>query len=401
MPAKVDPRDIVNKKFTRLTVLRVDKKDKNGHYEYFCICDCGKKIIVLRNELLTNKKKSCGCLSDILKEERKLAKMQETDKKYIGKTYGRLTILSRHMEYILDNRYPYLCQCSCGEKVIVPHKNMVTGNTLSCGCLKSDVAGTNTKNKRIEDDKKIIGIKINHLTILRRHNIYDKQGRLPFVCLCDCGQECIISKNHLFKENGTKSCGCVASKNVLQYKDNIRKNFNWQHYIGKTFGRLTPFKYEGYQKYDDARFTCSCSCGNTREHVKASWLDTNKTPSCGCVKTEIYGVAPNKVVKIVNRRERMKFVNSSERKQVLKRDNYKCILCGKDHKGMHVHHINQWKFNTDARYTTNNLVTLCFDCHMFKAHIKVGIINPDYVPVFQKYIESLTHNDIILQKKIG
>lgn len=51
--------------------------------------------------------------------------------------------------------------------------------------------------------------------------------------------------------------------------------------------------------------------------------------------------------------------NNEFRRQVLKRDAYKCSICDADHKMLNVHHIDYIKKNT----TKLNCITLCRDCH--------------------------------------
>jgi hypothetical protein len=61
-----------------------------------------------------------------------------------GRSFGRLTCLHRvdPPESIANNgghRY-YLCQCSCGNEVVVRLDSLLSGNTQSCGCLHAEVA---------------------------------------------------------------------------------------------------------------------------------------------------------------------------------------------------------------------------------------------------------------------
>ena len=49
------------------------------------------------------------------------------------------------------------------------------------------------------------------------------------------------------------------------------------------------------------------------------------------------------------------------RNQVLERDNYKCVVCGKP--ATQVHHIHLRSKRKDLLYVKNNLVSLCNDCH--------------------------------------
>jgi hypothetical protein len=63
--ARLDPKDIVARRFGRLVVTAVDHQHPtNKHWYYNCLCDCGKTRIVSRPNLLSNNQRSCGCLRD-------------------------------------------------------------------------------------------------------------------------------------------------------------------------------------------------------------------------------------------------------------------------------------------------------------------------------------------------
>lgn len=63
-----------------------------------------------------------------------------------------------------------------------------------------------------------------------------------------------------------------------------------------------------------------------------------------------------------NGRKRSKF-----RKQVLKRDEYTCQMCGrKENTGfgrLEVHHIKSWHKYPELRWEVSNGITLCHKCH--------------------------------------
>jgi len=52
----------MGKRFTRLTVIADAEKDKTGHLQYLCQCDCGNTIILPTGTLTSGNTKSCGCL---------------------------------------------------------------------------------------------------------------------------------------------------------------------------------------------------------------------------------------------------------------------------------------------------------------------------------------------------
>jgi hypothetical protein len=55
------PIDITGQTYNRLTIVSLDHIDERGGSYWNCICSCGKKVIVRRNNLLNHSTKSCGC----------------------------------------------------------------------------------------------------------------------------------------------------------------------------------------------------------------------------------------------------------------------------------------------------------------------------------------------------
>lgn len=53
--------DLTGQRFEKLTVIKESGRDKYGNITWFCQCDCGNTRIVPGNWLKTNKTKSCGC----------------------------------------------------------------------------------------------------------------------------------------------------------------------------------------------------------------------------------------------------------------------------------------------------------------------------------------------------
>lgn len=61
-----------------------------------------------------------------------------------GNVFGRLTVMRRHGSDRLKNA-TWLCLCSCGKETIAGSNNIRSGNTSSCGCLKSELDHTRTR----------------------------------------------------------------------------------------------------------------------------------------------------------------------------------------------------------------------------------------------------------------
>jgi 5-methylcytosine-specific restriction endonuclease McrA len=63
-------KDLSGMKFGRLTVIRKDGKNKQGHTMYECVCDCGNKVRKEGSSMSSGHTSSCGCLQIELTIER-------------------------------------------------------------------------------------------------------------------------------------------------------------------------------------------------------------------------------------------------------------------------------------------------------------------------------------------
>jgi len=55
-------KDLVGLKFGRLTIIKLNGKDKWGSYLWLCKCDCGNEKVIGSSNLKRGLTKSCGCL---------------------------------------------------------------------------------------------------------------------------------------------------------------------------------------------------------------------------------------------------------------------------------------------------------------------------------------------------
>ena len=58
---------------------------------------------------------------------------------YIGKVYGELTVIDELINITEkgSSKRNFICKCSCGTVKAYQYENIKSGNTKSCGCLKS------------------------------------------------------------------------------------------------------------------------------------------------------------------------------------------------------------------------------------------------------------------------
>lgn len=126
--------DLTGQKFGKLTVIERDleynKKhsNKNGYAFWLCKCDCGNFTSVAGPHLREGSTKSCGCL------KKEIDKQKYKDLK--NQRFGKLTALTP-LKGNKEGRKQWLCECDCGNVVIIPSNSLLSGNTKSCGCLKS------------------------------------------------------------------------------------------------------------------------------------------------------------------------------------------------------------------------------------------------------------------------
>ena len=120
----------------------------------------------------------------------------------IGRRFGKLTVIRRAEPKNKYKQVYYECRCDCGNTTVVRKGHLVSGETTSCGCSKSE--------HRI----KLEGTRVGRLSIL------EYLGNQKYRCLCDCGNETIVNGQKL-RTGNTVSCGCYRKE--LQEGENFRK----------------------------------------------------------------------------------------------------------------------------------------------------------------------------------
>lgn len=116
-----------------------------------------------------------------------------------GRRFGRLTpirFLGRK-----NGKSQWLCQCDCGVEKVVQSTNLISGNTKSCGCLKSEAGSAKRKD--------ITGRRFGRLTAVKFVGVVNKRTR--WLCKCDCGNEATVTRGNLIS-GYVMSCGCLRSE---------------------------------------------------------------------------------------------------------------------------------------------------------------------------------------------
>lgn len=101
---------------------------------------------------------------------------------------GHWTVVERINEEI------WLCRCRCGNESHIPEEWLLSGFSKSCGCRKS--RAKDLRNQRF-----------GHLIAIGPEAEKNPDGSIRWRCICDCGNETVVSSNHLLQSH-TTSCGC-------------------------------------------------------------------------------------------------------------------------------------------------------------------------------------------------
>lgn len=118
-------KNIAGQRFGRLVVIQQDGRDLNGNVMWRCRCDCGNSPIVRGSHLRGGQVASCG--------GRGTGCARAVAEDLTSRQFGQLTVQSKNVDG------SWVCNCSCGKTVSVRRRNLVTGDTQSCGCLHSAV----------------------------------------------------------------------------------------------------------------------------------------------------------------------------------------------------------------------------------------------------------------------
>ena len=243
-----------------------NSKKERKLYWYECVCDCGNKFILSRNNILEKRTISCGCKSII-------NKFDPLD--IVGKKFGKLKILKfLNIKKPANNKnksindHLYLCKCDCGKIKIMKRKSFLYNHNVTCGC------GQHAKNKK--NDKiciKLIDKQIRNYKILKYLGyIYEKNNSDDietlanwFLCECIyCGQKFKFKYYDIVNKYKNKYFDCLNCKKGN--KEHILKYFgNYSNDI--FFLKLSNINSRCHNKKDNDY----CHYGARGIYVSTEW----------------------------------------------------------------------------------------------------------------------------------
>lgn len=246
--------DLIGKVFGYWTVIKLSKNQDNtyGDTRWTCKCRCGTIKDVLGNPLLRGESKSCGCY-----------KHNRLNRNLIGDQFGRWSVIGGpRIVYKYNRQYrQWLCECDCGIVRYVDEPSLVSGRSLSCGCLRKEQAIK--ANVRVS----LVGQRFFHLLVLEELPSKKFPGggyAQMWKCRCDCGKIHVASGN-LMKSGLVKSCGCVKESNLesitkkvlSKLKCNYVEQYSFPDLFGKN-GGLLKFDFAIFDTND--KLLCLVEC---------------------------------------------------------------------------------------------------------------------------------------------
>lgn len=200
--------DLTGKQYGFLKVMEDTGLTKNESAVWSCKCLlCGAIVNMTRASLKTGTR-SCGCIKRISASQQGKKNLKD----HAGEVFGRLTVIGDSGKRTATNRVLLSCRCECNTVIEVLYGNLVTGRTMSCGCMRAESSHSDLTDR-------VFG----RLTA-RRYVGTNKQRQALWLCDCECGKTHVVASNALVNAT-TKSCGCLNLESAsIQGRERIRQN---------------------------------------------------------------------------------------------------------------------------------------------------------------------------------
>lgn len=145
-------RDLTGRTFWDLKVTAKLSEKIRKEEAWLCDCRCGEKTTATRSQILTGRKKSCGC-------RRRRTPANALDLR--GKVINGIKVIDRSGKTARDNAL-WLCECKCGNKFTANATTLRRGEIVSCGCERTAQA-ENARNI-LQTNKTVDGVAVPLLT---------------------------------------------------------------------------------------------------------------------------------------------------------------------------------------------------------------------------------------------
>ena len=206
-------RDLIGKKFGKLTVTEYGGKNHRGNHTWKCRCDCGKDKLI-QEWYLINRIKSCGCGRGQLE--------------LIGKRFGKLVVVS--FNKINGRHSNWNCKCDCGNECTRNGSALIYRQTNSCGCYKNFTGKLHKSFKGYEGLSRTFFNKIRYGANRSRKIKFDLTIEYLWDLYLKQNKKCALTKIDLwFTTQHKKSDGNISLDRIDSSKGYVEGNVQWVH----------------------------------------------------------------------------------------------------------------------------------------------------------------------------
>lgn len=131
IPLDSHAKNEIGNTYGSLKVIGLDSVNERGEVIWKCKCECSREVTRIGTELRRSRNNNPKC-EECAKEQ--MSKVKLID--YTGKKINNLYVIKRYgVTNSLSCSATWLCQCDCGNTIIV--SSSALPKQVSCGCIKS------------------------------------------------------------------------------------------------------------------------------------------------------------------------------------------------------------------------------------------------------------------------
>lgn len=152
-----------------------------------------------------------------------------------GMVFGKWTVVGRSLKKSKNVTY-WDCRCECGYTGRRATGQLTRGKTKKC-------QQCNLASRRALD---LTGKRFGFLTVKQRHRVSptNQQTRVLWLCVCDCGEECMRSGTRLMNPYVTTGCKRCCVRRQILFGFPVSTS-NLSRLVGRSFRNVRRHLYNG------------------------------------------------------------------------------------------------------------------------------------------------------------
>ena len=235
-----------------------------------------------------------------------------------------------------EKNHRFIIRCICGEILSRNMSKLRGGQIPRCKCVKTT-------------QEVVVGMRIGICTVIDNYIFMDNSKVIHCKLKCDYGNELVRTKKSI-SERHIPECDCTP-----RYNDITGLIFGYVKVIG-----ISKREVYGKKKiYSRILWNYEClKCGKIKE-TSASNLKRGVIVTCDSKECKLRGENHPLWKFEMDRSARNSKQDLEWSKNILLRDNYTCLCCGKTDSKIEAHHLNGWHWCKDERLLLDNGVSLC------------------------------------------